>query len=229
MTGAPRATSNDWCTTGDDGAAAPRAGGGGGGSSDPRAGSEGGFRCRPHGVRAGSARIDRVGLAQARRRSAMSDARRQLFDEGRRRSKLHTAARRALRRRRVRRSAAEGRCGTAGGSGAELGDGTQLRGVRFGPHSLPASTARPRGSTSTAPLRAAGRSIRLLCGSTDCSCSRTSARCVCGWRAGKGEGGARRGDKIIAFSGTILGDAWPASPPPPDTAGRSNPGCCVEK
>eukprot|EP01044_Picomonas_judraskeda_P029449 COSAG03_NODE_10199_length_665_cov_2.337456_1_plen_43_part_10 len=33
--------------------------GGGGGSSDPRAGSEGGFRCRPHGVRAGSARIDR--------------------------------------------------------------------------------------------------------------------------------------------------------------------------
>ena len=60
-------------TTSDDGAAAPRAGGGGGGSSDPRAGSEGGFRCRSHGARAGSARIDRVGLAQARRRSAMSD------------------------------------------------------------------------------------------------------------------------------------------------------------
>ena len=36
---------------------------------------------------------------------------------------------------------------------------------------------------------------------------RTSARCVCGWRIGKGEGGARRGDKIIAFSGSILGDA----------------------
>ena len=141
----------------------------------------------------------------------------------------HTAARMVLRQGRVRRSAAAGRCGTAGGSAAELGDGTQLRGARFGPHSLPASTALPRGSTSPAPLRAAGRSIRLLCGSTDCSCSRTSARCVCGWRAGKGEGGARRGDKIIAFSGTILGDAWPASPPPPDTAGRSNPGCCVEK
>jgi hypothetical protein len=47
--------------------------GAGDGSSDPRAGSEGGFRRRPHGVRAGSARIDRVGLAQARRRSAMSD------------------------------------------------------------------------------------------------------------------------------------------------------------
>jgi len=138
----------------------------------------------------------------------------------------HTAARRVLLR---RRSAAAGRYGTAGGSAAELGDGTQLHGARFGPHSLPASTALPRGSTSPAPLRAAGRSIRLLCGSTDCSCSRTSARCVCGWRAGKGEGGARRGDKIIAFSGTILGDAWPASPPPPDTAGRSNPGCCVEK
>ena len=60
-------------TTSDDGAAAPRAGGGGGGSSDPRAGSEGGFRCRSHGARAGSARIDRVGLAQARRRSAMLD------------------------------------------------------------------------------------------------------------------------------------------------------------
>ena len=151
MTGAPRATSNDWCTTGDDGAAAPRAGGGGGGSSDPRAGSEGGFRCRPHGVRAGSARIDRVGLAQARRRSAMSDARRQLFDEGRRRSKLHTAARRALRRRRVRRSAAEGRCGAAGGSGAELGDGTQLHGARFGPHSLPASAALPQGRRRRLP------------------------------------------------------------------------------
>ena len=138
----------------------------------------------------------------------------------------HTAARRVLRR---RRSAAAGRYGTAGGSAAELGDGTQLHGARFGPHSLPASTALPRGSTSPAPLRAAGRSIRLLCGSTDCSCSRTSARCVCGWRAGKGEGGARRGDKIIEFSGTILGDAWPASPPPPDTAGRSNPACCKEK
>ena len=73
MTGAPRATSNDWCTTGDDGAAAPRAGGGGGGSSDPRAGSEGGFRCRSHGARAGSARIDRVGLAKAWRHSAMLD------------------------------------------------------------------------------------------------------------------------------------------------------------
>ena len=41
---------------------------GGGGSSDPPAGLEGGFRRRPHSVRAGSARIDRVGLAQARRR-----------------------------------------------------------------------------------------------------------------------------------------------------------------
>ena len=60
-------------TTSDDGAAAPRAGGGGGGSSDPRAGSEGGFRCRSHGARAGSARIDRVGLAQAWRHSAMLD------------------------------------------------------------------------------------------------------------------------------------------------------------
>jgi hypothetical protein len=61
-------------TTSDDGAAAPRAGGGGGGSSDPRAGSDDGFRCRSHGVRAGSARIDRVGLTQAWRRSAVSDA-----------------------------------------------------------------------------------------------------------------------------------------------------------
>ena len=52
--------------------------GGGGGSSDPPAGSEGGFRRRPHSVRGGSARIDRVGLAQARRRSAMSDAHRWL-------------------------------------------------------------------------------------------------------------------------------------------------------
>ena len=41
------------------------------------------------------------------------------------------------------------------------------------------------------------------------------------WPAGKGEGGARRGDKIIAFSGTIL-SARPGSPPPPDTAGHSN-------
>ena len=64
--------------TSDDGAAAPALEGGGGGSSDPPAGSEDGFRCRPHGVRAGSARIDRVGLAQARRHSAMSDARRRL-------------------------------------------------------------------------------------------------------------------------------------------------------
>ena len=32
--------------------------------------------------------------------------------------------------------AAAGRCGTAGGSAAELGDGTQLHGARFGPHSL---------------------------------------------------------------------------------------------
>jgi hypothetical protein len=125
----------------------------------------------------------------------------------------HTAARMVLRQGRVRRSAAAGRCGTAGGSAAELGDGTQLRGARFGPHSLPASAALPRGSTSPAPPRAAGRSIRLLCGSTDCSCPRTSARCVCGWRAGKGEGAARRGDKIIAFSSTILGDARPALHP----------------
>ena len=64
----------DGCTTSDGGAAAPRAGGGGGGSSDPPAGSEDGFRCRSHGVRAGSARIDRVGLAQAWRRSVVSDA-----------------------------------------------------------------------------------------------------------------------------------------------------------
>ena len=52
--------------------------GAGDGSSDPRAGSEGGFRCLSHGVRAGSARIDRVGLAQARRHSAISDARHRL-------------------------------------------------------------------------------------------------------------------------------------------------------
>jgi len=143
----------------------------------------------------------------------------------------HTAPRRVLWRRRARRSAAAGWYGTAGGSATELGDGMQLHGARFGPHSLPAPLLFHRGASaaSPAPPRAAGRSIRLLCGSTDCSCPRTSARCVCGWRAGKGEGGARRGDKIIAFSGTILGDAWPASPPPPDTAGRSNPGCCVEK
>jgi hypothetical protein len=52
--------------------------GAGDGSSDPPAGSEGVFRRRPHGARAGSARIDRVGLAQARRRSVVSDARRRL-------------------------------------------------------------------------------------------------------------------------------------------------------
>ena len=52
--------------------------GAGDGSSDPRAGSEGGFRRRPHGARAGSARIDRVGLAQAGRRSEVADARRRL-------------------------------------------------------------------------------------------------------------------------------------------------------
>ena len=173
-------------TTSDDGAAAPRAGGGGGGSSDPPAGSEDGFRCRSHGVRAGSARIDRVGLAQARRRSAMSDARRQLFDEGRRRSKLHTAARRALRRRRVRRSA-EGRRGTAGGSGAELGDGTQLRGARFGPHSLPASAALPHGrrrrlphpATRSRPFDpAAVRVNRLFVPPHECALSSANTR----WR-----------------------------------------------
>jgi hypothetical protein len=120
----------------DDGAAAPHAGGGGGGSSDPPAGSDDGFRCRSHGVRAGSARIDRVGLAQAWRRSAMSHARRRLCEATAVQDCGHTAARRVLLRRRVRRSAAAGRCGTAGSSGAELGDGTQLRGARFGPHSL---------------------------------------------------------------------------------------------
>ena len=52
--------------------------GAGDGSSDPRAGPEGGFRRRPHGARAGSARIDRVGLAQAGRRSEVADARRRL-------------------------------------------------------------------------------------------------------------------------------------------------------
>jgi hypothetical protein len=66
---------------------------GGGGSSDPPAGLEGGFRRRPHSVRAGSARIDRVGLA---RRGAAARCRR-------RRCCGHTAARRVLRGRRRRR------------------------------------------------------------------------------------------------------------------------------
>ena len=115
-----------------DGAAAPRAGGGGGGSSDPRAGSDDGFRCRSHGVRAGSARIDRVGLAQAWRRSAMSHARRRLCEATAVQDCGHTAARRVLRRRRVRRSAAAGRCGTAGSSGAELGRCLVPFGATFG-------------------------------------------------------------------------------------------------
>jgi hypothetical protein len=45
----------------------------------------------------------------------------------------------------------------------------------------------------------------------------------------QGRGRARHGDQIIALSGTILGDGRPGSPPPPVTAGRSNPACCVEK
>ena len=44
----------------------------------------------------------------------------------------HTAARRVLRRRRVRRSAASGRCGTAGSSGAELGRCLVPFGATFG-------------------------------------------------------------------------------------------------
>ena len=66
----------------------------------------------------------------------------------------HTAARRVLLR---RRSAAAGRYGTAGGSAAELGDGTQLHGARFGPHSLPASTALPP------PPRRAQQAVRSGC------------------------------------------------------------------
>ena len=69
----------------------------------------------------------------------------------------HTAARMVLRQGRVRRSAAAGRCGTAGGSGDELGDGTQLHGARFGPHSLPASTALPP------PPRRAQQAVRSGC------------------------------------------------------------------
>jgi hypothetical protein len=65
----------------------------------------------------------------------------------------HTAARRVLRR---RRSAAAGRYGTAGGSAAELGDGTQLHGARFGPHSLPASAPPP-------PPRRAQQAVRSGC------------------------------------------------------------------
>ena len=39
--------------------------GGGNGSSAPPAGSLGGVRCRSHGVRAGSAHVDRLVLVQA--------------------------------------------------------------------------------------------------------------------------------------------------------------------
>ena len=49
-------------------------------------------------------------------------------------------------------------------------------------------------SSAPAPPPPPGRTqqavrLGLLCESTDCSCPCTSARCVCGWRAGKGEDG----------------------------------------
>ena len=54
-------------------------------------------------------------------------------------------------------------------------------------------------SSAPAPPPPPGRTqqavrLGLLCESTDCSCPCTSARCVCGWRAGKGEDGeSKRG------------------------------------
>ena len=112
----------------------------------------------------------------------------------------------------ARRQGGAGLRAAAGPSWATARSST-VRASALTPFQLPLLFLRGAGAASPAPPRAAGRSIRLLCGSTDCSCPRTSARCVCGWRAGKGEGGARRGDKIIAFSSTILGDARPGSPP----------------
>ena len=116
-------------------------------------------------------------------------------------------------------AAAAAAAGAAGRGGRAVRDCGRQRGRAGRRHAAPRCALRPslpssfHCSSSPTPPRAAGRSIRLLCGSTDCSCPRTSARCVCGWRAGKGEGGARRGDKIIAFSSTILGDARPALHP----------------
>ena len=97
--------------------------------------------------------------------------------------------------------------------------------------SLVASAAVPRGAVATSAAPAARNAVQSGCCVVQLTlCAPVRVRVVFADGAQvQGRGRARRGDQIIALSGTILGDGRPGSPPPPDTAGRSNPACCVEK